>query len=267
MLGRHHPLLRRLRALRRDAVRRRHEGVLLAEGPHLARELLDTKSGIELALVSPRLSRTEEGRVLLAALRGTATVEETTDEALDALQDARAAQPVLVLARRPSWSVSSLFQGERPWIVAACGLQDPGNLGSVVRSAAAAGATAMAACGGADLYHPRTVRASAGALLRLPAVELEAPALLAALAEHGVPAVGTDPLRGADYRQAELDPPLALILGAEGQGLPEPLRTALERRVRIPLERGVESLSVGAAAAVLLFEIARRAALSRGDRG
>jgi TrmH family RNA methyltransferase len=259
MLGRHHPLVRRLRALRRDAARRQSERVLVCEGLHLAREALDARAEIELALVSPRLAATSEGRELRAALEAATAVEETSDETLSALQDAQTAQPVLVLARRPAWSVDALFAERRAWLVAACGLQDPGNLGSVVRSAAASGASGVAACGGADPFHPRAVRASAGAVLRVPVVSLEPQALLDALAEHGVPAIGTDPARGADYLAAALDPPLCLLLGGEGQGLSEPVHAAARRHVRIPLERGVESLSVGAAAAVLLFEIARRA--------
>ena len=145
MLGRGHPTIRRLRALRREAPLRSGEGLFLAEGLHLAREALASDAGVELVVYTKRLTAGAEGRRLLAELGGRGCpCEETSDRVLDGLQDARSAQPILLLVRRPRHTVESALDTKdtRPLHVVAHGLQDPGNLGAIVRTAEAAAASA-----------------------------------------------------------------------------------------------------------------------------
>lgn len=267
-VGAKHSLIRRLRALRGDPARRRTEGVLVAEGVHLAREALGAGVEIEFVVVSNKLRAGAEGRGLLAevAARGLACFE-AADRVLDSVQDARSSQGVVTVARRPRWPLGAGFfrgsEGGAPLIVVAWGLQDPGNLGSIVRTADGAGATACFVCGeGADPFHPRAVRATMGSIFRLPVLETPGPELCQRIRRHGLVAVGADPRGSVTHDRADLTPPLALFLGAEGRGFPATLVRQLDLRVRIPLRSGVESLSVGAAAAVVLFEAARQRASS-----
>ncbi|HEX4823238.1 MAG TPA: RNA methyltransferase [Candidatus Polarisedimenticolaceae bacterium] len=257
MLTRRHPLVRQLRDLRRDAAARRDAGLLVAEGVHLVQEALASHATIETAVVVPRLRDLPEGRDLLDALRRRGvTIEEASDEVLDALQDARAPQPVLALVRHAARSLDDVMSG-LPLVVVACGVQDPGNLGSLVRSTEAAGGTGLVATpGSADLTHPRTVRATMGSIFRLPSVAAQLPAVIEAARARGLLLLGASP-SGTPYDEAPWTKPVALFLGAEGSGLPEALRGALDATVAIPMSGAVESLSVGAAGAVLLIEAAR----------
>lgn len=262
VLGRHHPLIRRLRRLRRDAALRREEGVYLSEGLHLAREALRRQAAIELFVISPALERHAEGPALVQRVRELGLpCESVGDSVLGDLQDARSPQPVLALLRRPERRLDDCLSAGRDdaFFVVAVGLQDPGNLGAMLRTADAAGASAFFAAGtSADLYHPRAVRAGMGSHFALPTMQVELAELQGALSRRGIRSAGSDPREGTDYRRAALDPPLALFLGGEGAGLEESLLAGMELRLRIPMQHGVESLSVNAAATLLAFEIARR---------
>ena len=262
MLGRTHPTIRRLRALRRDPQRRETEAVFLAEGTHLAEEALRAGARVELALVASGLDRTPQGRDLRERLvRSGARVEHTPSDVLDSLQDARSPQPVLLVVVRPGRALDEVLDGRPgvPLLVVAHGIQDPGNLGSILRTADAAGATGFVATGGgADLFHPRAIRATMGSIFRIPCATADVDAVLGALPHRGVIAVATDTGHGLPFDVHDFRAPTALFLGSEGGGLGEDLVRRCPARVRIPMHPGVDSLSVGAAAAVLLFEASRQ---------
>jgi TrmH family RNA methyltransferase len=259
-LGRNNPLLRRLRRLRRDGTARREDGVLLAEGPHLAEAALASGLEVELALVSPRLFESDEGQALYAALleRGI-ECHQTAPDLLDSVQDARSPQPILLLVRRPLQDPEAALSKAGCLAVVLAGIQDPGNLGGIVRSAEAAGAAlCLVGEGCADPFHPRAVRASSGSLLRLPLVVESNAAIVERLRARGLRLTGSAARRGDLLDDADLRGALALCFGGEGAGLPQELERALDAWVQIPIAESVESLSVGAAAAVLLFEAARQ---------
>lgn len=261
VLGRQHPTLQRIRALRRDPARRQAESVLLAEGIHLAQEALAANpASIELLVVSPRLAETTEGRELLAAIRRNGvSCFETADSVIQSLQDARSAQPVLAVVRRPEWPADAGLESGAALIAVAHGIQDPGNLGGLFRTLRAAGGTAcFVGDGCADPFHPRTVRASTGSILRLPLRIEPTGKLLSRLRERSIALVGADASAEHEYVCCDMKRPVALVFGGEGKGLPAELLERLDETIRVPLLAGVESLSVGAAAAVVLFEAARQ---------
>jgi TrmH family RNA methyltransferase len=261
-IGRRHPTIRRLRALRRDAALRRQQSVFLAEGVHLALEALRSDADVELVVCSGRLSSNEEGRDLLRAIeRRALQAVETADAVLDSLQDARSPQPVLTLVRRRSWPPQAGLEdpGLVPLVAAACGVQDPGNLGGLLRTADAAGATAFfVSQGSVDPFHPRAVRATMGSIFRVPVHVEPEDTLLLRLRDHGLRLVATDPAGGLDYDRCDLRGPVALLFGGEGPGLSAALRGRADESLRVPMRREMNSLSVGAAAAVVLFEAARQ---------
>ena len=262
VLGRHHPLVRRIRALGRSRRDRDSEGVFVAEGLHLAQEAIACGAAVEIALVSSRIDATTEGREILRGFeRAGIPWEETPEALLESLQEAASGQPVLLVARQVDRTVDAMTaSGETKSLLAVShGVQDPGNLGSLMRSAAAAAATGFVTTGeGADLYHPRAVRASAGAVFRLPATRASLDETLRTLSDRGIRTVGTDPSVGVPYDAYDWKPPTAVMLGREGSGLSDSVLAELHATVRIPMQRGIESLSVAAAGAVLLFEAARQ---------
>lgn len=262
MLGKSNPVIRRIRALRRDPALRRSEAVFVAEGIHLAQEALRCGVGVERFLVSPALARKAEGRRLLDELeRRAVVVHETSDSVLESLQDARSPQPILAVVRREIRRLDEALDaaGDRPLIVVLDGIQDPGNLGTVLRSADAAGAQVALVTGDSvDPYHPRCVRASMGSIFRLPPSFAALRSLPATLRSRDVRCVGTHPRQGLAYHAVDLRGAVALFLGREARGLPDALARAMDSLATIPMRDGVESLSVGAAAAVLLFEAAHQ---------
>jgi TrmH family RNA methyltransferase len=262
MLSRTDPLARRLRALRGDAARREAEKVFVAEGIHLAIDALAAGALIDAAVVSPRLSESDNGRNIERLLRKNAVeVHVSSDATLDALQDARSPQPVVLIVRRTAPTLGAVVAGRggTPLVVVACGVQEPGNLGALWRTADAAGASGFVATeGSVHLTHPRTVRASMGAIFRLPAVEASMEAVLKEIKGRGLTVVGANARSAAAYDSLDWTGPLALLFGGEGSGIPPEAEEALDLRVAIPMAPGVESFSVNAAAAVLLFEAARR---------
>ncbi len=262
MLLRTHALARRLRALRGDAALREAEEVFVAEGVHLAQEALKAGATIEAAVVSPRLATTDEGRNLARLLAATGIdIHECSDATLDALQDARSPQPIVLIVRRqpPALSAVTVGRGGTPLLVVACGVQEPGNVGALLRTADAAGATGFATTPGcANLTHPRAVRASMGAIFRLAVVEASIIDVLEAVHNRQFTIIGADARGGVDYDTADWGGPIVLFLGGEGAGLPALVLSRLDQRVAVPMAPGVESLSVNAAAAVLLFTAARK---------
>lgn len=254
--------MKRIRALRREPALRRSEGILVAEGIHLAEEALNSGADLELAVVSEQLEQRPGGPDLLGALadRGV-PVHQTTRRHLDAAQDARSPQPILTLVRWRPRELDDLIQaaGDEALLVVIEGIQDPGNLGSIVRSADAAGVSGLVVGGdSADPTHPRSVRATAGSLFRMPLAQVEPLEALTSLRDRGYRSLGSAPSAAERYDKANWSGPLALVLGREGSGLSPETLEAVDGTVGIPMRAGVDSLSVGAAAAVLLFAAARR---------
>ncbi len=150
-------------------------------------------------------------------------------------------------------------------VVVCVDLRDPGNAGTVLRSAEAAGATGLVCCDGSvDLFNPKTVRASAGALFRLPVVAGGDPVeVLAELGSWGLSRLASTPHGGESYTEVDLTGPVALVLGNEAHGLPTGLEALIDGRITIPMAGRAESLNAGMAGAVLCFEAARQRRPSR----
>jgi len=261
-LGRGHATIRLVRKLRRDRSQRDAEGLFLAEGFHLAAEALASGADVMLAITSPTIERSDEGVDLRERLRTSGIeVHEAADSVLETLQDARSPQPLLLVVRRAATGLPDVLDATSgvPLVLATHGLQDPGNLGSVVRTAEAAGATGLVACGeGVDLFHPRVVRATMGSVFRLPLATAGTEAVLEELERRCIESVASDPRAPKRYDEADMTGPMAVWIGGEGRGLPSSMLDRASRRVRIPMAPGVESLSASAAAAVLLYEAHRQ---------
>lgn len=189
----------------------------------------------------------------LAALAG-ARPQLVSRKVLERIADTQTPQHLLAIARRRDVPAASILGREGP-VVFLFGVQDPGNLGAIVRVAEAAGAAGIvAAPGSADFYHPRAVRGSAGSVLRIPVsgkVSFEPFAAQAKAAGRAicgaVPEGGEDPFREAVPASS------VLVIGGEGPGLPAGAYRYLDRRFTIPMRPPVDSLNAAVAAALLLY--------------
>lgn len=213
---------------------------------------------LEEVLVTPEFAASDAGRRLAGRLGRQPLV--VAPDLLRRLADADAPQGVLAVAGLPRLGPAALPRRPGGVYLFAEGLQDPGNLGALARTAEAAGAAGLAlAPGSAHPNHPRALRASAGSLLRIPvALGCEPDDIegrLAGLASRWIALV---PRGGEPLYQAALEGTLILAVGAEGPGISAPLAARAQVRLTIPVEPAVESLNATVAAALVLFELRRR---------
>ena len=250
-------LLTTIRDLHRRRGRER-TGLALAEGVRLLEEALAARVPIRGAAVAPGLEGTPRGTALKSALeRAGVRLEAVSDAELEGLAATEHPQGVVAVLEPPRWRLEDIMPAaERPVLVLD-GVQDPGNVGTILRTALSlSGAGVVALKGTADLYNSKVLRGSMGALFRLPAVMADTPAYLAWAAGAGVETWVTA-ADGEPLRRHRARAPVALVLGNEGAGVGPALAEAARRRVAIPLAAGVESLNVAVAAGILLYEVAR----------
>ena len=254
------PRLAGLRRLARSAAARRADGVFIVEGATLGAEA--AAAGLQVRELYIETSRADEEARSLAdrlAAAGAALVEVEAGT-LAKVGASVTPQPLLAVVERPAVAPPGDAPKVAPFVLVAVSVADPGNAGTLLRCAEAAGAGRVIFAGdAADPYGPKAVRASAGSIFRLPAALSEDPvATLADLRERGLRTVGAAAGRGLSYDRADLTPPLALVVGNESHGLPASLAGHIDAWVHVPLGGQAESLNVGAAAAVLCFEVQRR---------
>jgi len=259
--SRSHPLIRRARALLRDPARRREEQAFVIEGPRLLADALAAGFQVELVLASPKSLQDPALATLLGRLRALETPVVTAGSAvLELAQDADAPRGLAAIARLPEAAASRGAPDSCRISLVAWQLQDPGNLGALMRVAEAAGGSEIICLeGGADPWHPRSIRASTGSIFRLGVRRAVAsPELIAGLRASGLRILAASARGESEWTRAGLTPPFALLLGQEAAGLPAWAEDLADERVRIPLQGEVESLNVTVAAGVLLYEALRR---------
>ena len=252
--------VKKARALERDRSLREREAVYIAWGLHLAQEALRSRAPLRQAFVGPHLQESREGRDVLRGLSGAGVpVLRATTHILETIVEGSGDQGILLLCARPEHPPSRLLHSPVSLVLALQGVQDPGNLGSILRSAGALGASGVITLPGcADPFGSRAVRAAMGAQFVLPIAAAAIGEFLALARAARLQLVAADPDGAEAAHHADLTLPTILLLGSEGAGLPAELLDAAQRRVRIPITRGVESMNVHAAAVALLYEAARQ---------
>ena len=244
--SRNNQLIKHIRKLAADRQYRRSSGLFFVEGPKLLAEALRAGAAVEAVVTAPGTG--------LPGLEGLRQVQVPAD-LLDSLCDTRSPQGVLFLARMPELAPPERLTGDR-WLILD-GLQDPGNVGTILRAADAFGWTVFLLPGCAGVDNPKTVRAAMGVHFRKAiyqasleeAVRLvraaELPLYAAALAEE------TADLRTVDLTRC------AVVIGSEGRGVSPAALALCDRTVKIPMSKTCESLNAAVAAAVVLWEGAR----------
>lgn len=246
-LGARHPEVDRLRRLLRRRSDRAEQHAFVIEGEKLLAEAVRAGAEIE-AVYAPE--GVEVGTDL--------PVRRLRPGVLERVADTVTPQPLLAVVRRPDTTLADV--ADVTFVVLCVDLQDPGNAGTVLRSAEAAGAGAVLFAGASvDPYNPKAVRASAGSLFHMCVVSgggtIE---MLEALGDRGLHRLGTVARAGTPLDDVDLVSPVALVLGNEAHGLPAEVEAVLDEQVTIPMAGRSESLNVGMAASVLCFEVARR---------
>jgi RNA methyltransferase, TrmH family len=237
--------------------RRADERLFVAEGVRVTEELLAAGVVPRFAAVSPSLEDTERGRRLRERLARATEPRAVTDGELGRLAQTRSPQGVLVVAEIPGTGLEAVRPGETARALVLDAVQDPGNIGTLARSAAAFGC-ALVVClpGTVDPWNAKSVRASAGALFRLPIVEAGPAELWAWLERHDFRVLGAD-AGGEPLGDLAGAARAALVVGNEGAGLSDEVRTRCHRLVAVPMAGDTESLNVAVAAGILLYDLTR----------
>lgn len=253
-LGLRHQRVQRLRRLIRRSSARASEEAFVLEGFKLLEEALAAGIAIEGIYVTAGTVAPVLDRAYDAGCR----IWELAPGVMEKVADAVTPQSVMAVASFLHRPLADLVLS--PPLVVCVDLRDPGNAGTVLRSAEAAGMGGVVCCDGAvDVYNPKTVRASAGALFHVPvAVGGDPREVLEEIGRNGVTRLGTVAVGGTPYTDVDFTRPTALILGNEAHGLPPTVEGVLDGQVTIPMVGRSESLNVGMAAAVLCFEAARQ---------
>ena len=251
-------------------------GCVGVEGVRLVEEALQSGCRIEAVLFSESGERHRERLAPLVNRPEIAfPVLRTTDRLFEGIADTERPQGVAALVQPRTATLDDLLRPPRkvcsPLLAVLAGVQDPGNVGTILRTAAAFGATgavtaASGQSGTATPYSPKALRASAGAALHLPILAgMSLAILLAQLKVENVRTLASSVHEPRADEQPLLAPwqvnwcqPVALLIGNEGAGLPEEIERGADARIRIPMSSGVESLNAAAAAAVLFYEAARQ---------
>ncbi|MFN8571137.1 MAG: RNA methyltransferase [Gemmatimonadaceae bacterium] len=240
--------LRRRKARERDAL-------FVVEGVRAVEELLRSPLEIVGVLAAPKLAESERGTALRQALLArAATISDVTDREFASATETDSPQGVLAVARIPERSLDPLRSQTSFRLLVLDAVQDPGNVGTIVRTAAALGATATVALPGTvDLWNAKVVRSAMGAHFHHLALHVTGDHLRAFLSETNTE------LWGADARGEELPSSaparLAIAVGNEGAGLTDSVRDWSTRRIALPTTPMVESLNVAVATGILLYEL------------
>ena len=255
--------MRELRALARDPRARAEAGETIIEGPRAISAALDRDLPLTAAYLGYG-ARPAFGPLLDRLAAAGVPVTDLKEGVLEKVGTTRTPQPVLAVAPWPVSRIADLVQlvTSHPggWFVVTVDVADPGNLGTIVRSAEAAGATGVVVTGeGVDVRNPKVVRSSAGAVFGVPVVEVaDTPAAIATLREYGVACLGAVARGGEAPDAVALDGALAFVVGNEARGINAPLLAVLDGTVTIPMAGSAESLNVAMATTVLCFEAARQ---------
>jgi TrmH family RNA methyltransferase len=256
--SRHNPIARTFRAL---AHGRADDGLLL-DGVRLVEDALASGARIRTAAVSRALlSRAGGADRLVSALEASgARVVAVPPTVMAFMSPVHTPSGLVAIAEPTVASLDAAFAGAPQLTLILEHLQDPGNVGAVVRTADAAGATGVVACGEtADPFGWKALRGAMGSTFRLPVVaRADTAAAVSAARERGLRVVAATPRGGTPMYDADLTRPVAILMGGEGAGLATGTAALADERVTIPMRAPVESLNVAVSAALILYEACRQ---------
>lgn len=243
-----------------DPKNRKKERAFLIEGIKMVEEALRDNVAVKMVVAAPDLLRHHGKGILKLAESRSVEIVWVSGRLLDALSESKTPQPAMAAVTMREHAEEELFAHGSKLIVIAHQLQDPGNLGTIIRTAEAVGASGLAITANTvDPYNAKAVRASMGSILRLPIAHVgDVAAFLKDCKQRGFQTAAAMPTGEKTHFEVDLTKPTAVVLGQEGAGLPHELMAAVDLQMRIPMAETIDSLNVATAAAVVLYEALRQ---------
>lgn len=247
--------VKQVRALRQRK-EREATGLYFAEGIRIVTEAVELRAGVETLVFAPELLKSDHARALVAAQRAQGVpVLELSAEVFAGLSSRDGPQGLAAVLRQRTEALKDVAPGAELCWVALDAAQDPGNIGTILRTSDAVGGAGLILLGhAADPYDPAAVRASMGALFAQRIVRADWKGFADWKLRHGVTVVGTSDKAEQDYRAAAYASPLVLLMGSEREGLSPAQQAACDRMVRIPMVGRSDSLNLAVATALVLYE-------------
>jgi TrmH family RNA methyltransferase len=235
---------------------------LLLDGAHLVNDARSSGLHFEaVAVAASRLtSQTEEGLLAQRLVREGIDVVEASDAVFDALSPVRSPSGIVAIAARKETTAQEICGRRDAFVLAAVDVQEPGNVGALLRAAEAGGVTGAIVCGvSANPFSWKALRGSMGSVLRLPVVAgMTTHQAMTVMRKSGVRMIASIPRGGEDPDAVDWRGTVGLLLGGEGPGLTDEAIALCDARVTIPMASGVESLNVAAAGAILVYAARRQ---------
>lgn len=252
--------VQRYRELARSSTKDGGEREILLDGIHLLLEAHASGVPIESAAFDHHLLDARPARAFAEQLRSSGTeVLIVSTKVMESMSPVRTPSGAVGIARRFLVPLDAAVGGLSALVVVAHDIQDPGNVGGIIRTAEAAGASAfIGSTGTADPFGWRALRGSMGSALRFPIARADFNEALRACRKAGLVITALVPRGGEPYFKSDFRKPTALLLGSEGPGLPRAIGQHADQQVSIPMQGPVESLNVGVAAALVLYEAFRQ---------
>lgn len=223
-------------------------------------EAVKEKVSFEEVLYTQRIEDTDRGIAVLAALgKGRAPLYPVSEKVMQSVAETESPQGILGVIRHLVWDIKDVTKG-RGAVVIACGLQDPGNLGTIIRTADAGEVSGVITTESTvDIYNPKVIRATMGSIFRVPVLKVrDIMDLISDLKKEGYQIIATTAHSKASYLDIDYMKPTAFLIGQEGSGLPDDIIKMADIKVFIPMKEGVESLNAAVSASILIYEAFRQ---------
>ncbi len=239
---------------------REKQGLYLIEGTNLITEALLSGQEIETLIISDRYTPSDELRQLFASGKLISETIKVSEAIIRKLSDTITPQGIVAVVRKSTTKIKELLEIEQPVFVIVDQIQDPGNLGAMIRSADAANVDGIIiGRENVELYNPKVIRSAMGSIFHLPIVtDSDLDQVLIELKEKGVKIYGTSPYADKDYFDFALKENIAIIIGNEAKGLTSARIKMVDEMMRIPIVGKAESLNAAMATAVILYEHVRQ---------
>ncbi len=253
------PKIREALAIKIKRNKYKHNAFII-EGPHLIEMALASGNEIKKVFFTHTFSAKKEGQKLLRQLiKNTNELFEVTEQALNTLSDTETSQGIIAISSYKPLNLNEIKFKSIPLLVVADGIQEPGNLGTIIRTSDAAGADAVIILQGTcDVFMQKTLRATAGSIFNIPVIHTETNALLEWLPSNGISLIATAVDARTSIFDADLGKAIAFVFGNEAHGVSSQMKKNADFILKIPIPGKAESLNVSASAAVCLYEAVRQ---------
>ncbi len=246
--------VKRLLQLQKKSKARNEENVFIVEGIRMFSEVPENR--VEKVYISESLYNKKREELNLERF----SYEVLSNSVFEHVSDTKTPQGILCIVKQNTYNIEELLKIENPHFMVLDNLQDPGNLGTIVRTAEGAGVNAVfLSKESVDIYNPKTIRSTMGSIYRVPVVYVEdLISLLEVFKEKGIKSYAAHLEGKNSYDKEDYEGGTAILIGNEGNGLRDEVSNAADIWVQIPMQGQVESLNAAIAASILMFEVARQ---------